>query len=208
MANYTIHNIGQLVEKLNSTPEQINIAASKAVNRTAQKIHSESIERMMNEVNLSESYIRKHFKIANRATPNNLRARISATARGTLLTRYPYLATSDGISVRVNAKGGYRNMKGAFLARNLKGSFATGIAMRNKVAVQFLLSGLNKGRGATPAKRAKLTKLRRKAEQKPGGLYVPHARSINQLFTSVRDDVKDEAKILLSDTFLMEMKSL
>lgn len=162
----------------------------------------------MDEVNLSESYVKKHFKIASRARPNNLRARISATARGTLLTRYPYLTYKDGVKVRVNAKGSYRPMKGAFVARNLKGSFATGIAMRNKVAVQFLLKGLYKGRGATAAKRAKLAKLRVKAEQKPGGLYVPHARSINQVFTSVREDVTDDAKVMLSDIFLMEMKSL
>lgn len=208
MANYTIKNIGLLVDKLNSTPEKINKAAAKAVNKTTQKIYLESIEMMMDEVNLSESYIKKHFRIASRANPNNLRARISATARGTLLTRYPYLAYNEGVKVRVNAKGGFQSMKGAFIARNLKGSFATGIALRNKVAVQFLLKGLHKGQGATAAKRAKLAKLRAKAELKPGGLYVPHARSINQIFTSVREDVADDAKVMLSDIFLMEMKSL
>lgn len=208
VANYTIQNIGLLVEKLNSTPEQINKAAAKAVNKTTQQVFKDSIDAMMREVNLDESYIKKHFKIANRASPSNLRARITANARGTLLTRYPYLKTSDGVKVRVNAKGTYRNMKGAFVASNLRGSFSTGIAMRNKIAVQFLLKSLHKGQGATSAKRAKLAKLRRKAEQKPGGLYVPHARSINQLFISVREDVKKDAKVMLSDIFLMEMKAL
>ena len=44
--------------------------------------------------------------------------------------------------------------------------------------------------GGSAAKNKKLRNIKVKAQVRPNGMEVLHSRSVNQLFTSVRDDVK------------------
>lgn len=208
MAKHKATNLNGLVTKLNSKPAVINKAASIAVNKTTQFAVGESIDLITTEVNLDPSYVRKHLKQVARANPNNLRAVIRANARATLLTRYPFTQTKQGVNVRVNARGGVRRLPKAFVVKNLRGSGASGVALRNKDAVAYFTKFINKGTGRTPGKQAKLNKIRAKAANKPHGVTVLHGRSINQLFTSVREDISDDIRTTMSDIFLGEFGKL
>lgn len=208
MAKYAIHNIDALADKMRTTSSVINKAASLAINKTATYTREISARRIVNEVTLPIAYVNRHLKTVARASPNNLRAKISANARATLLTRYPYSVTSEGVHVRINQKGARRFIKDAFVISGLRGSGAEGVVLRNRQAVAYFTKALRDGEGATPGKRAKLAAIRAKAAAKPYGVTVLHSRSINQLFTSVREDVQPEVNDFMKSEFLKDLKRL
>lgn len=207
MAKYTNNNIGALAKKIKAKSTTANKAASLALNKTGTFTVAESAKQIMDEVNLDASYIRKHLRVVARASPANLRTIIHATDRATLLTRYPHLVTPTGIKVSVNKSSSFRTLKGAFKVSGLRGSAASGIALRNRDAVEFFKAAMGKGK-RTPAKSRKLQRLIAKARTKPNGIEVLHTRSINQLFLTVRDDVSPMANTFLLEEFLKQYRRL
>lgn len=208
MAVFSPNNVGALAAKLRGTEAVINRAMAQAINKTATYTKDRSIRRMQNETTLSSAYLNRHLKTVARASPSNLRAIIRANARATLLTRYPHTVTRNGVSVQVNAKGGRRFIRDAFVYSGLRGSNTSGIALRNKDAVAFFTRALRDGEGATPGKRAKLAAIRAKAERKPFGITILHSRSVNQLFESVREDVQPETRTFMREEFLAAFNRL
>ena len=100
-----------------------------------------------------------------------------------------------------------RQLRSAFRVTGLRGSDATGIALRNKDAVAYFEKSAGQGLKTT-AKTSKLAKLRAKAASKPRGIHVLHGRSINQLFTSVRGDIKDKIDAFLLEDFVTQLNRL
>jgi len=87
-------------------------------------------------------------------------------------------------------KGVTKTVKRGFIARNLRGSFATGVAVTNKDYVSYLETSETRSK----FRAAKLAKARRRLAEKPKGWKVLHAVSINQLFSKNRDKIKEPLK--------------
>ncbi|AUR86172.1 neck protein [Vibrio phage 1.083.O._10N.286.52.B9] len=194
-----------LAAKIREKSNDVNSAASLTLNRTATATVNKSIEEITGSVNLEPSYIKKHLKVTARASPANLRTIITANERGTLLGRYPNFKTKDGMRVAINKGSGYRELRGAFRVTGLKNSDAAGIALRNRDAVAFVEASMRNTKGSAKKSR-KLANIKSNAENKPNGIYVLHSRSVNQLFVSVRDDVKPFMDEFMADEFLTQFE--
>ena len=202
MARYTAETLKVLSKNIRATDKIIDQAASLAINKTVTFSKDLSVKFITQEVNLSPSYVRGKLKTAKRASPDNLVGIVRANTRETLLTRYPTQETKDGVRVAINKSTGFKMIKRAFRVTNLKGSSASGVAMKNIDAVKAFRAALSP---ATPGKRRKLQKLIRNARVKPGGITVLHSRSINQLFTSVRVDVQPRSFRYMADEFVADV---
>lgn len=207
MATYNTDNLDLLATQLRGTPKVVSKAAALTLNKTATFSTRESISEITKQVNLQPSYINKHINTTARAKHDNLRVIVSANARGTLLTRYPHHKTKDGVRVSVNATGGYREIKNAKILTSLKGSGRSGIALRNKHAVDFFKLSVRQGE-RTAAKSRKYQKILSKARRRPYGWTVLHSRSVNQLFNSVRADIQPQVKVFMNKTFLTDFNRL
>lgn len=207
MAVYKATAPQALISKIKANYEITNRAAAQALNKTATFAVNKSVDEITKSVTLAPEYVKKHFKVANRASPSNLSVVIYANERATLLTRYRFSQSRQGINVAINKGSGFTELRGAFKIGGLRGSQATGIAMRNKVAAEFFERAASKGK-RTSFKSAKLARLLAKAEAKPNGIYVLHSRSINQLFTSVREDVGPVATDFLIEDFIEQFNRL
>jgi len=207
MGKYSVKKTNLLADKIRKKSTTVNKAASLTLNKTATLTVKRSTELITNDVNLQPTYVKKHLKVAGRASPANLRVIIRANERGTLLDRYPSFKTKDGIRVAINKGGGYRELPGAFRVSGLRGSLSSGIAVRNRDAVAFFTASLAKT-GRTPAKSRKLQRIIAKARTKPNGIEVLHSRSVNQLFLTVRDEVKPDVDQFMLEEFLTQMDRL
>lgn len=205
MARFSPEQMGALAERIKANDTTINRAASLAINKTTTFAKDLSVTMITQEVNLQPSYVKRNLKTVKRASPADLSAIIRANTRETLLTRYPYQQTADGVRVAVNKNTGYRTIKRAFRVTNLRGSGASGIALKNRDAVDVFRSNLSP---ATPGKRRKLQKLIAKARSKPKGITVLHSRSINQLFRSTRVDVQPRTLRFMADQFITDLQRL
>lgn len=207
MAKYSVKETGKLAAEIRNKSTAVNKAAALTLNKTATVTVNKSVELITNGVNLQPNYIKKHLKVAARASPANLRVKIQANERGTMLDRYPSFKTKDGIRVAVNKGSGYRELKGAFRVTGLRGSSASGIAVRNRDAVSFFEANIAKT-GRTSSKSRKLQRIIAKARTKPNGIEVLHGRSINQMFLTVRDDVQPYTDEFMVDEFLTQFERL
>jgi len=205
MARFTPDQMGALADKIKANDTTINRAASLAINKTVTFAKDLSVSEILRTVNLQQSYVRRNLKTAKRASPNDLSAIIRANTRETLLTRYPYQETSTGVRVAVNKTTGYRTIKRAFRVTNLRGSGASGIALKNRDAVEVFRRSLSP---STPGKSRKLQRIISNARTKPNGITVLHSRSINQLFTSVREDVQPRTFRFMADEFISDLRRL
>ncbi len=206
---FTQNDLGALAELIRSTPQRADEAMSLAINKGATLAVRESIDRIVANVTLDRGYVNQHLKTVSRAKPDNLRAVIQARARETLTGRFNYAKTPGGVRLQVNRSGGYREIKKGWVARNLKGSGGTSIAMRVDDAIAAAKDSMHKGAGATPGKMRKLRRLitrKRTNRRKGSAMQVTHSRSINQLFTDVRLDVQPVIERQLAIDFINAFK--
>ncbi len=205
MARFTVDQLSELSSSITAKDAVINRAASLAINRTLTYTRNQSINIMRLEVNLQDSYIRRNLRTRQRASPQRLAGIIRASARSTLLTRYPLTTSRTGVRVAVNAREGYQLIENAFIVTNLRGSGARGVALRNDSAVEHFRRALSP---ATPAKRRKLQRIISAARRNPRGIQVLSSRSINQVFTSTREDVEPRSIRFLNDEFIQQITRL
>lgn len=207
MSTWSVEKLADLSSLIKSKSSTVNSAASNAINKTATFTKSKSIDLIMDEVNLSKDYVSSKMSVVARASPANLRAIIQASDKATLLTRYPNSKVKDGMRVSVDKGTGFRTLKNAFTVTNLSYSNSTGIAMRNRDAAAYFKHAASSGK-RTGKKSRKLQRRLEAARKNPRGIYVLHARSVNQVFTSVRENVADDVKIFMADEFLKQFERL
>lgn len=203
MSKYTIDGTRDLASKIRDKSDKVDSYLASTVNKAATFARNRATDVIAGRVTLQPSYIKQRLQVRKRASPKDPTAIIRGNERATLLTRYQYTVGKDSVSVKVNRKGGYENIKRAFKVTNLRGSYATGIAMINEVAYEYY-KGLPLD---TPGKKAKLAKLAKKAKDKPRGIYVLHSRSIDQLFTSAKEDISGELLDFMAEDFLKRLNS-
>lgn len=206
---YDVNDIGALSEKIKQMPDKADEAMAQAINKAATLAVRESVDRIAAETTLQEPYIRQNLKRVARASPNNLRAVVQARARATLTGRFRHAKTPTGVKLQVNRAGGYREIKRGWIARNLKNSGGVGVAMTFKDSIAQQEANMGKGKGATPGKLRRLAGTKDKASKSKrgmGGMDVLHSRSINQLFTDVREDIQPVVEKKLAAEFVADFK--
>ncbi len=203
----TRHGLKDLADKVRLKSETADRAAAQTLNRTSTFAIRESVELITDRVMLEPRYVKKHIILTERASPSKLRTVIHANERGTLLQRYPHRKTKDGIAVKVDRAGGYREIKGAKIIKSLKGTGRPAIGVSNKDFARILAASSGKGR-PTDKRARKLSRARKKAIKKPYGMTPLHSRSVNQLFTSVRDDVRPAIREFMVPEFFDQFHRL
>lgn len=204
MVAFTADQLGVLANEIEATDRQINQAASQSLNRGATFARQLTTTLITQETTLQQSYVNRNIRTAKRASPNDLLSIVRANTRETLLTRFEHRQTNEGVIVRVNRQGPSQLIRGAFILRGLRNSGASGIGLRNRQAVQAFQQGLSP---ATRGKRRKLQRIISNARTNPRGILILHSRSINQLFTTAREDAAPRIERFLADNFLQQLQS-
>lgn len=198
MAITHIHELGNLADRFRGKAGSVAKAAADTINKSATFAIKASIEEISRNVTLSPSYIKKHIKTVARAKYNGeLRAIIATNERGTLLSRFKNVQTSNGFRVAVNRTGGFREIKNARLM-TLRSTGQKVIGLNNVAFARYLQQS-----GSKPSKISRAVK---KALRKPRGMSPLHSRSVNQMFESVREDIQPELGRFMRKTFLEDFK--
>jgi hypothetical protein len=205
MARFEASQLRALSDKITGNDLIINRAASLAINKTLTYSKDLSVEFITKLVNLQPNYVKRNLRTAKRSSAKDLLGIVRANTRDTLLTRYPFQATNEGVRVAVNKKEGYKTIKRAFRVTNLRNSGASGIALRNSDAIEVFRSALSP---STPPKSRKLQRIINRARTKPRGITVLSSRSINQLFLDTREDVKPRSLRFMTKEFLTDVTRL
>lgn len=185
---------------LDSLPKSVLTAASRAINRTADRTRTRAADEILKQVSLPRSYLnpsQQRLYVRKKASPDNLEAVITARMRPTMLARYAPLAAKpgvQGVTVQV-APGLAKFMKRAFII--------------NLPAGRSTENGIN--RGLAIRLRAGEVVRNKKVMQKlsgQGNLYIMYGPSIDQVFQSVREDVSPDAQEFLATEFsrLLELE--
>jgi len=161
MADFAVFAEGlEEIGSLRHLNRNIEIAASKAINKVARNSRVDIARDIRNEVNLPARYVapgNKRLYVSKHASSNQLEARITARGRPTSLAQFTSggRVGKPGVYVEV-APGRARFMKRAFLIRLPQGSaltdtrFNLGLAIRlrpgeslqNKVSARRVSKGL------------------------------------------------------------------
>lgn len=207
MAVFKAQDFVELSRRIKGKDNTVKKASVLTINKSATFSRRESVEQITKEVNLKQSYVNGHLRVVKRASPGDLTAIVRGNERGTLLQRYPYSLSGDVLRVQINRTGSALTIKGARMV-NLKGSGEKVVGLFNRDAMEVFTRALSKGEGATAGKRKKLFNIERRAAAKPYGRTPLHSRSINQLFTSVRDTIQPALRTFMRETFLKDFNRL
>jgi len=198
-----IEGLAELRSSLGRSGRVSRKAARLAINDTARRMRSAGSKAIRQQVNLKAKYVNERLEVSKPATDKSLTAVISGRKRNTLLYRYgakiltrkakhpersegfpalgiPAGRKLAGVSVKVKKGGARKKMRGAFIARGLKKSGASAVAIP--------LPG-------------KYTTGNRRFE----ALYGP---SVHQVWTDVREELAPEAEKRLSAEFRRQLKRL
>ena len=203
---FTPHTLGDLEGLLIKMPKDSEAALAVAINKAAGLTIKESVNRITQKVTLEPSYVRSRMLVESKATPKNLSSTISARDRATLTGRFKYSKGDGGYYLQVNKSGGGL-VRRSWLVKSLPKSGGTALVMTAKDA---LAAAESSGGQMTPARAAKISRLRAKAAQKQANgrnkIVALYSRSINQLFTSVREEVDPFVGATLTAEFIKDFK--
>ena len=171
----------------------IQLAAQRAINRTADTTRTASAREIRRQVNFPAQYLTPsagRLAVSKRAGPGSLEAIIKGQHRATSLARFVTGSTrvgKAGVTVQVQP-GVAKRMSRAFLIRLPHGS--------GKVDTKFNL-GL-----AIRLKPGERLQNKKKAIRMARGLYLLYGPSVDQVFQTVASDVSPEAAEKLEEEFL------
>lgn len=177
---------------LDSLPAEIITAAVRAVNRTSDRARTAAARKILEQVAFPPSYLNPgqgRLVVSKKASSDNLEAIVSARTRPTMLARFVTSGTvgKAGVSVQV-APGFAKFMKRAFLIRlpagrggdtETKGNLGLAIRLRPGETIH------NK----------------RVVRQIKGNLYLLYGVSVDQAFSSVREDIGPDTEDFLAKEF-------
>jgi hypothetical protein len=177
-------------EVIGLNADQIERAAYRAINETADSVRTRSADLIRKQVNFPASYLmpsQKRLVVANKAGPGDLQASIIGRHRGTSLARFVTQGTPGKMGVNVAVKPGKSvEMKNAFLM-SLRSGGGMDTAKNLGLAVRV-------PRGTKPDRAYKPVRVSE-------GLYLLYGPSVDQVFKTVREDVTDEAEDKLERAF-------
>lgn len=199
MNTVKLEGLDRALQQFEGLEGKVKRAARLSINSAARRYRTEGSRLIRQEVKLKASYVNKHLK-AVPARGDKLEARISATRRPVLLSRYgakqltrkakstrakgdAYRGIAAGrkaAGVSVAVKHGRKKMRGAFLIRLRAGRYndagAWGVALRT-------------GQGRDAYK-------------------ILHGPSVDQLWRDVRVDIAPGVSAYVSQEFLRQLDRL
>lgn len=175
-----------------SLPPSILRAASQAINRTADRTRTSAAREILKQVAFPPSYLNPsqgRLAVTKKASTDDLEARITARARPTMLARFAVGGSpGSGNGVRVQVAPGFSKfMKRAFLITLPAGRGGTDTKGNLGVAIRLRP-------GEVIHNKKVMQRLR-------GNLYLLFGPSVDQVFTTVREDVSPEAQDFLATEF-------
>jgi len=182
-----------MLANLDGLDGQARGAMVRSINAVAEETRQLAIEEILKQVALSASYVKQRLQIVKRASTDDPTAIISARVRPTQLLRYqgkqlytkaklPGKRRLAGVSVQVksSARGGYPKV------------ITNGWIIKLKAGRRKESIGGNLGIAT---------------REGPGrnNYRIRYAPSVDQVWSKVRDDVKDRISDTLARRFLQEM---
>lgn len=178
-----IQNSATVISNIDKWGTKAEKSIISSLDKTATVLKAKAIDNMLTQVTVKKSRIAKQVKRLPRARVGAMYTGIFTEHRGVLLHNFAHKATSQGVSVRVSPRGGYKLIRNSFIGKKpLRGSGVTGyIAMRNNNLIRMLMS--------TPtsdpvARNNRINKLRSK---KPWGISPLYATSENQMLFDIKE---------------------
>lgn len=192
MADYVVALEGLSDSRsLESLPREVLTAASRAINRTADRARTSSARRILEQVALPPSYLNPsggRLTVSKKASSSDLEAVITGRQRPTSLARFSTsgaVGDRNGVTVTV-ASGFARFMRRAFLIRLRAGTADLDTKSNLGLAVRLRP-------GETPQNK--------KVVRLGNGLWLLYGPSVDQVFQTVREDVSPEALDFLETEF-------
>lgn len=166
-------------------------AAYRAINATSDRARTWSANEMRRQVNFPAGYLRgadSRLRVTQRASSNKLEGIITGRQRATSLARFVTGKTGDGKGLRLTVKpGAATEIKGAFLMPLRGGTRDPGRNGNVGLAVRT-------ARGQRPSKAYKPVRVSE-------NLWLLYGPSVDQVFKSVREDVRPEVEAYLDKEF-------
>lgn len=192
--NYTVAVEGlENLKSISDLPQDILLAATRAINKTTDRTRAESARLMRLQVNFPARYLSGqdgHLRISQRATTGKLEGKILGRHRATSLARFSSGSIGgnpkSGVTVSVKP-GSSRVMRRAFLMKLRAGTDS--IDTRSNLGLAIRLRP-----GETIHNKRNMVKVKT-------GLYLLYGPSVDQVFRSVADDVAPGAADFLEGEF-------
>jgi hypothetical protein len=185
------------VNAVSDLPADIATAARQAVNATLTRARTDAAREMMRQVNFPARYLtgeQGKLVINKRATNASLEGSIIGRHRPTSLARFSTSGAPNKAGVRVQVKPGFaRFLPRSFLIRLRAGTAS--VETKSNLGLAIRLRP-----GETIKNKKHVVKM-------SGGLYLLYGPSVDQVFSTVAEDVAPSAAAFLEDEFsrLMEL---
>lgn len=167
------------LDSLEDIPSKVAVAATRAINRTADRSRAQSAREILSQVNFPDNYVRaknsKRLRVSKKAKQKDLEAIITSQARPTSLARFATAITKRGVNVAVKP-GGSKLIPNAFLIRLKAGSADLDTKSNQGLAVRTR-------KGVAPPSAYKPKKI-------SDNLWLLYGPSINQVFGGDRGVAK------------------
>lgn len=167
---------------------EIALSASRAINATARRARTLSIEQMRRQINFPASYFRgekSRLQITKKASSGSLEAHITGRDRPTSLARFVTSGTKGKAGVTVALKPGQaKHLPRAFLM-----PLRSGTDLVNNVGLAIRLPPTK-----TPDRAYRPLKL-------ASGLWLLYGPSVDQVFKGVTGDITPEVSDYLENEF-------
>lgn len=189
MLQYAIFADGlEDIGNLDDLKPEIERAAYRAINATADWTRTRSEERIRDQVNFPAGYLKPgqgRLIVSHRAGPGQLFASLTARRRATSLARFVTSGTPGKKGVNVNVHKN-QTLQNAFLMRLRAG---TDIETRNNLGL-----AIRTRRGERPDRAYKPVRI-------SDTLWLLYGPSVDQVFRTVREDVRPDAEKYLASEF-------
>lgn len=185
-----IEGLSETIASIDEMPASVLRFARMAINTTTRKSRTLASRRIRDQVSFSATYLADgngRLSITKTASDNDLEARIRGRFRPTSLARFVSSASSRGVRVRVKP-GSSELMRRAFLMRLRAGNASIDTKSNQGLAIRL-----------KPGERIAN---KRQMIQVSGNLYLLYGPSVDQVFSSVAEEIAPETSEMLEAEFL------
>lgn len=185
-----VEGLSETIASIDEMPASVLRFARMAINTTTRKSRTLASRRIRDQVGFSATYLADgngRLSITKSATENDLEARIRGRFRPTSLARFVSSSSSRGVRVRVKP-GSSQLMKRAFLMRLRAGNAAIDTKSNQGLAIRL-----------QPGERIAN---KRQMIQVSGNLYLLYGPSVDQVFSSIAEEIAPETSDMLEAEFL------
>lgn len=185
-----VEGLSETIEALGDIPPNVLRFARMAVNTTTRKTRTLASRKIRDQIAFSASYLSDkngRLTISKYATEDDLEARIRGRFRPTSLARFATGSSSKGVRVRVNP-GTSRTMGRAFFMPLRAGNAPIETKSNQGLAIRL--------------KPGEKIANKRRMIQVAGNLYLLYGPSVDQVFSSVAEEIAPDATDILEAEFL------